>query len=171
MDSLQNGPVPLSVSMPQQESAVSVKHTSVAVVFLFTFLTNGIYLPVWFLTRRNQFNSLQSEEKLGKGVYLFAIVAFSAAVCLGLYSGLALFFLSEPSLGESGSYLAYADLAANLFTLIAIIPLVQQTFKAKRILLDHYNGHLRQNVTFSPVLTLLFLNLYLQYKINRLASP
>jgi len=131
--------------------------------------TGGIYLPIWFLTRLAQFNGLQSEEKLGKGELVGSLVALVAAVLLGLFAGLAAFF-NPAILAEGGSLATYADLIANIVTLLAIIALVQQTFRAKRILLDHYRGYLQQDVAFSPLLTLLFLNIYLQYKINRLSS-
>jgi len=83
---------------------------------------------------------------------------------------LAGFFLPlEGSTGQ-GPVILYADLIANIITLIAIIPLIQQTFKVKRILHDHFSGHLQQEVHFSTILTLLLLNIYLQYKINHLTA-
>jgi hypothetical protein len=155
-------------SMPKAEGAGQLKQTSVIIVVLLTLLTSGIYFPIWFLTRRSQFNSLQSGEKLGTGIFVFSIVAFSAAVILSLYSGLAVFFQPLETSAGQGPILLYADLIANIITLIAIIPLIQQTFKVKRILHDHYHGHLKQEIHLSTILTLLLLNIYLQYKINAL---
>ena len=146
-----------------------MKRTSVIYVVILSIITGGIYLPIWFLTRLDQFNRLQSGEKLTKGSLVFSLVAFAAAFCISLYSGLAVFFLPDSLSADPAATLSYADLIANTVSLVAILPLVRQTFRVKRMLLDHYRVYLQQNVSFSSLLTLLFLNFYLQYKINQLA--
>lgn len=145
-----------------------LKKSSLLVVVLLTVITGGIYMPIWFLTRRQSFNSLHSSEKLGKGVFIFAIIGLLISTIISLYSG---FFqgLDMARSGELNMPVTALDLlATNALMLIVFIPLVSQTFKVKRILHDHFNTHLRKDIQFSKLMTLLFLNFYLQHKINRL---
>lgn len=144
---------------------MEIKKTSVLVVIILTFITGGIYFPIWYLTRREAINQLNSSEKLGKGIFIAGIVVFSLVLVNSFYSA----FLNLDAI-QAGAVVqvTIADLIANIASLIILIPLIYQTFKVKRILIDHYNNHLQKDITFSNIMTLLFLNIYLQYKINKL---
>jgi hypothetical protein len=48
------------------------------------------------------------------------------------------------------------------------IAMIVQAFKVRRILRDHFNGYLKQNIYWSGVMVFFFNFYYLQYKINRL---
>jgi fumarate reductase subunit C len=141
------------------------KKTSPMLVFLLTTLSGGIYLPIWFLSRRQAFNNLVSEEKLSKNLFIYITAGFVLVILISFYTGYlqAIAFLSG---SEPGALATWMDLAANLLVLVLLIPLIGQLFKAKRILADHINGHLGKNETFSTLWTILFLNAYLQHKIN-----
>jgi hypothetical protein len=144
-----------------------VKKTPVILTIIFTFITGGIYYPCWFLTRRDQINALHSQEKIGKGVFIFGIVIFSISLFLALVSG----FLE--GMGEelgTAEFLAMAkgvDTVDTLLSLVVGITLLVQCFKVRRIFRNHLNDHLGRNISFSGLATFFFQIYYLQYKINR----
>lgn len=137
-------------------------------VALFTAVTNGIYLPIWFLVRREELNGLHSREKLGKGIQVFGIASLAVITLLGCSSDV----LAGIGLGGGGSEMGLAfnfvDLITSILALLVVLPFVQQTLKVRRMLDEHYNGYMKRNIKFSSFYSLLFLNIYLQYKINRL---
>ncbi len=147
-----------------------LKKTPVATVVFLTLLSGMIYFPIWFLTRRAAINSLHSREKLGKGVFVTGIAVFSLVAVAGLYSG----FMRAAALVSGGfdapTSLNILDLLTNVICLVMLSVLIPQVFKVKRILMDHFNNYLQMNINFSSLLTFLFLNFYLQYKINRIQS-
>lgn len=65
-----------------------IKMNLLKVIFL-TWITLGIYFPVWILKRKKPFNSLQSNEKIGTGAPLTVIVLFSLAILSYFMSGFA----------------------------------------------------------------------------------
>ncbi len=144
-----------------------IKKTPVILTIFFEIITAGIYSPCWYLSRRDQINELHSNEKLGKGVFIFAIVTFVISLVLVLVSGIL------EGMGEelgNAEFLALAkDLAdiEPLFVLIAAITLLVQCFKVRRIFRKHFNEHLGRNIPFSGFATFFFQFSYLQYKINR----
>jgi Trk-type K+ transport system membrane component len=95
-----------------------VKKTPVILTIIFTFITGGIYYPCWFLTRRDQINALHSQEKIGKGVFIFGIVIFSISLFLALVSG----FLE--GMGEelgTAEFLAMAKGVDTVDTLLSLV--------------------------------------------------
>ncbi|MEE8114959.1 MAG: DUF4234 domain-containing protein [Nitrososphaerales archaeon] len=131
-----------------------IKKTPVILTIFFEIITAGIYYPCWFLSRRDQINKLHSNEKLGKGVFIFAIVIFSICLFMDLVFG----FLEG---GED------VDAVYGLLSLVVGIALLVQCFKVRRIFRNHFNEHLGRNISFSGWATFLFQFSYLQYKINR----
>jgi hypothetical protein len=152
------------------QSAINqdVKKTPVILTIIFTFITAGIYCSCWFLTRRDQINTLHSQEKIGKGVFIFGIVIFSISLFLAVVSG----FLE--GMGEelgTAEFLAMAkgiDAFDRFLSFVAIMTLVLQCFKVRRIFQNHFNDHLGKNISFSGFATFFFQIYYLQYKINRI---
>ena len=65
---------------------MEIKKTSILVVIILTFITGGIYFPIWYLTRREAINQLHSTEKLGKGIFILGIVVFSLVLINSFYS-------------------------------------------------------------------------------------
>jgi hypothetical protein len=126
-----------------------------------TAVTGGVYTAYWFLKRLDAINSLHSEHKVGQGIFGFiiagcivnaAIVLYLAFAGVGLEEGFALRLLNTSNL---------LGFAVNIAVLV-------QTFKVRKILLDHYAVHLGRKVDFSWILTFFFSIFYLQFKINRL---
>ena len=139
------------MSGPEIQTAHSpdIKKMPVILIFVFSLLTAGIYYPCWFLSRRDQINKLHSNEKLGKGVFIFAIVIFSICLFMDLVFG----FLEG---GED------VDAVYGLLSLVVGIALLVQCFKVRRIFRNHFNEHLGRNISFSGWATFLFQFSYLQ---------
>ncbi|MCZ6770160.1 MAG: DUF4234 domain-containing protein [Acidobacteria bacterium] len=151
------------------QTAISqdIKKTPVILIIVFIFITAGIYYPCWFLTRLEQINELDSDEKLGKGVFIFGIVLFSISLFLALISGV-LEGVAE-GLGDA-DFLAMAlgvDAIDSVLSLVVGITLLVQCFKVRRIFRNHFKEHLGRNILFSGWATFFFQIGYLQYKINR----
>ena len=140
------------------KTGLQSKKMSVPLLILFTFITFGIYIPVWFLQRRKAFNHLNSEKKLGAGVFIFAIVALG----FNLFVSFTLGFI-EGFTGEAG-LIQQVEPILDLISAIANITLLVKSFKVRRIFKDHFKE------PFSAVATFFFQAWYLQYKINRLPS-
>ncbi|MEJ2688533.1 MAG: hypothetical protein P8130_01015 [Deltaproteobacteria bacterium] len=147
----------------KEEQHAEFKKTSPVLVFLLTTMSGGIYLPIWFLSRRQAFNNLESREKMPKKIF----IGFGIIILISIYTGYfqAMAFLAG---SEPGPLVTWLGLAVNLLALLLLIPLIGQLFKARRILTDHFNGHLGKNEPFSTLWTILLLNAYLQHKINTL---
>ena len=142
------------------QSDTELKKKSVILLVFLTFITAGIYYPVWFLTRRNAINNLQSKEKLGSGVFIFAIVMFSISLSVAFISG-AMEGRGEVSTAE------VLDSFSKILDSVAGITLWVQCFKVRRIFSEHFNVHLQRGISFSGIATFFFQIYYLQYKINR----
>jgi len=153
------------------QSAPELEKMSVILLIFLTVVTAGIYYPVWFLKKRNAINNLQSKEKLGSGVFVFAIVVSSISLFVGLLSGV-MEALAE-GLGRMDLMLTvkgldlWLDLFSRILGWVAGITLLVQCFKVRRIFNEHFNVHLQRGISFSGVATLFFQIYYLQYKINR----
>ena len=154
------------------------KKTSVILVIFLTFITLGIYTPIWYLTRLKALNSLQSAVKLNRGVLIAALALsiFSAfldiAVELIYYLGEHFLDAGVIELSRMLELLKLIDLIEDVNAILTI-PLLLFTlyyaFRLKRILQDHYRDYLDQQVSFSGLAVFFFQNWYLQFKINRLS--
>lgn len=131
-----------------------LKKMSVILLIFLMVITFGIYYPVWFLTRRSGINNLQSKEKLGSGVFVFAIVVFSINLVFAFVSGVI------EGLGEIYAF-------SGILAFVAGIILLAQCFEVRRIFNEHYNEHLQRGISFSVGAIFFFQIYYLQYKINR----
>jgi hypothetical protein len=124
---------------------------------LLTLITMGVYLPFWFLKIREPINNLQSEEKIGQGINMFA----AAAAVLSMLPML-----------MPGSITMTANLINSIATVssvIMVIIVVSESFKVRRILLEHFNTHLHRKIEISGIKTFLGLSIYLQSVINKLS--
>jgi len=149
----------LSAQTPIYQETQLKKMGILLLIFL-TVITGGIYAPVWFLTRRNAINGLQSKEKLGFGVFVFMIVAFGISALLAFISGM---MEGANEMGTAERLDAYSEILGW----VAAITLLVQCFKVRRIFNEHFNAHLQKGISFSRTATFFFQIFYLQYKINR----
>jgi len=143
-------------------AGVQLEETRVWVVILLSIASFGLYLPVWFLTRREVINQLRSRQKIGWGMLAFLLLLQIAGVVALIVSARAGLSMEEP----------------DVFAFGAWIVILIQSFKVRQILLDHFSAQesgpfsgtisLQRDVSLSGVATFFFHIFYLQYKINRL---
>lgn len=131
-----------------------LKKMRVLVLFFVSIITFGIYMPVWLLARYNKFNSLHSDKKLFRSVPITAIVVYAASTSLIFMKGL---------FDLEGLEHIYNKLDAVGYALI-----IWESLKIRRILIQHFNDHLKKTLRLNAILTFFFTIFYLQYKINRL---
>ena len=130
-----------------------LKKVNVLFIIFLTIITLGIYCPIWFLTRRKSINNLQSNKKLGIGIFVFIILLQILSFILAIFSG-------------SMEGINAIDALTGFDGIIGII-LIVQGFKVRRIFINHFNSQLQREISFSGVATFFFHIYYLQYKINR----
>lgn len=135
-------------------STPELKKTNVLLLIFLTFITFGIYSPIWFLKRRKAINNLHSKKKLGSAVFIFIIVVQSI--------GLLYFFIALT--GEMPEMSREAERGIDV--LIAI-PLLVQSFKVRRIFHDHFSIYFKGGPRLSGLATWFFQIFYLQHKINK----
>jgi len=155
---------------PVAEPEAKFEKTSVVAVILLSFITCGIYFPIWFLRRREAINHLRSPEGIGWAAPFAAAAAFSLSLCAGLASG----FASAMGLREAVGGLFASSRALSM---VGAVLILFECFRVRRILLDHLRAQssglfsssaaLESDTSFSGVATFFFGIYYLQYKINR----
>jgi hypothetical protein len=124
----------------------------VLLMILLATVTYGIYVPIWFLNRRDSFNKLKSKRKISNGPMTVVLVLYIISAIILVPS----FLFARTSLGIT---IDNIDSAISIFGIITILI---TSFKIRRILIDHYKTNI------SWVATFVFSFFYLQYKINRL---
>ena len=107
---------------------------------------------------------MHTRKKLGKGVFIFAIVIFSLSLFLNMVIG-AMEASGDTDLTDTALAL---DVIDTLIVLVACITMLIQCFKVRGMLREHFNEHLGRSIPFSGVATFFFGIFYLQYKVNRL---
>ncbi|MBN1695277.1 DUF4234 domain-containing protein [candidate division WOR-3 bacterium] len=120
-------------------------------MLLLVLITYGIYIPVWFLNRKDTFNDLDSREKLSGGPIIFLLIIFIISAVMLIPSIL----FMETELG------IMIDALDRIITLVGGIIILVLSFKVRRILSEHYKTNLLGVATF------FFTLFYLQYTINR----
>lgn len=154
------GPAPVADPGALVSYSERLPRTSVALTVILSFLTAGIYQPLWYLTRVKAFNRLNSSEKLARGSFIGILSVVGASLILPVLSPLA------------GARRADTSSLGGVFGLGAGIALLLQAFKARRILEEHLNGQtgglFAQPVSLNAVAVFFFNIWYLQYKINGL---
>ena len=172
MSNLEASTFPGAASQIQVLEKELFDDTSVFGAALLTFLSGGIYLPIWFLTRRKAFNQLRSPEKLGIFPVLVALAGFIANVCIPIVGS-----IKWGTLVEAENVLFPLHVFAWF---VAVVIMVVQCFKVRRMLLDHlaprqegmFSASIRfqYDDLFSRMATFFLGVFYLQHKINGLIN-
>jgi len=136
----------------KMERAENLPKMNVFLLIIITFVTLAIFMPIWFLRRKDWLNHLSATNKLGSGLAIFVLVIYSIAAIL----------LFVPL--EYGTWEAIDD----LITLVGVVCIEILAFQVRRILIQHYDENLGMNIGFSGAGTFFFTIWYLQYKMNRL---
>ena len=166
---------PQSVAVPPAQTSTDAEfeRTNVALIVVLTFISFGLYYPIWFLRRRSALNGLRSPEKLGAASLVVALGLTLAYIITNLAVG-----FTEGLTSETTPYwLPVFDGVAMLS--IGVI-LIFQAFKVRRILEDHMSKSrtgpfsssiaLLHDSSISGVATFFFGIFYLQYEINQMAD-
>ena len=128
------------------------------VMALLTVVTYGIYVPYWFLSRRQVFDALSSEQKLWKNVLVLWLAWYI------LDAVLLIIFFAQPDLTAWETIDPIIDLLNGVAGIVEVV----SSFRVRRILLNHLTAVRSPEGGLSWAATFFFGFLYLQYKINRL---
>jgi hypothetical protein len=139
----------------------TLEKMAVIKLMLLTAVTGGIYTAYWFLKRLDAINSLNSEHKVGQGIFGFIIAGCIVNVAI-------VFYLAFAGVSLEESFALRLLNTSNLLGFAVNVAVLVQTFKVRKILLDHYAVHLGREISLSWMLTFFFSIFYLQFKINRL---
>ena len=154
-----------------QRSTRKMQPMKVWVLLLITMITNGIYIPIWYVQRLEVFNDLDSERKLSRKMLIFSTVISILVSFMPFVLVLTVLVIGPESNNPvDGSSIAETVLVIftavfGLFYLCAIVVgfyLVFVAFQTRRILMDHFG------ISLSVIWTFLFNVYYLQYHCNRL---
>jgi len=134
----------------EKSSSCDAKIISVFKVILFTVVTFGIYPSVWFVKRRPYFNNLVSGNKFGYVIPVGLVIVSIISLVISLLEVATIYALDK------------------FIEIIVIVGLLYQSFKARKIMLEHYNTNLNKDIDIDGIFTLFLGFIYLQYKINKI---
>lgn len=152
------------------EARERLEDSTVFGTIILAFITGGIYVPIWFMLRRNALNNLNSSEKIGLIGPAVALAGYISLFMLSIIDAFMNLNMAQPD----NPLVAIPP----AILLVSAIIVVIHYFKVRRILLDHlapqHTGmfsagiRLQQDDEISPLGTFFLGIFYLQYKINRL---
>jgi hypothetical protein len=136
-----------------REPSRGLKRRSVIVAILFTFLSFGLYYPIWFIRRRTA---------LPLWPVALSLVVFVADTAIGFVAGLT----QDPTVLDPQT-----DLVLTVVRLVSGILMIWLCFVTKDILEDHItddgSGMFVSRQSLSGLKTFFFGIFYLQHVINR----
>lgn len=138
---------------------------SVPLLLVICVLTCGIYVSIWFFTRRRWLNILTQDQKMGAGLPAAALTMQILSWLFVFLSVAVSMLIGDPGLGQLIGY------AVNFTSFIGGIMILGAAFKVRGIIDWHYNYVREMGIPVSGLATFLFTVLYLQYVINRLPQP
>jgi hypothetical protein len=137
--------------MTHNTDNVPLKRGRIPLMVLFTLLTAGLYVPIWYFRRRKGLNALDSSIKIG----LAAPTAFFLLLLI---------------------YIPTTGLVHEIALLCAGTVHLVMAFRVRSILIDHLSRRMNEvlpnslglqyEASPSSALTFFFTIFYLQYKIN-----
>jgi len=146
---------------PMANQPTMLGDTSPVLVAVFTLLTFGLYLPVWYLGRLSRLNGLNSAAKLSNR---------SAYLLLGLYLMNASGVLSFVGGSDIQSALMLNTLGHAL-TLVTGMILISLRLRVREILREQYGPRFSAQAVLSWIASVILGEIYLQAKMNRLPTP
>lgn len=129
-----------------------VRYTPVWLTFVLSFVTLGIYLPYWLLTRREEVNWIAGKNVISKKIPILILIGY---VLSNIVFFIGPFFINEIAI----MLYEYVD---TLITYFGLIFIVFYSFRIRSVLLSS-----NQADSINGVLTFLFTIWYLQYHINK----
>lgn len=143
---------PEQVRQKNDRRILLIPKTPVVMMILLSIVTLGFYSVYWFASRMESLNNLDSRNQLSSGTIKVMFTGF------GVYQALNILTI----LGVVSGF----EWIGLLLSLITAVIYIVQTFKVRRILLDHLDANFIGLKTISGFLTLVLSILFLQYKIN-----
>ncbi len=128
---------------------------------LLVIVTVGIYIPVWFMRRREWLNRLSRDNNIDN----LALRRLLVCVCLEVVC----FLLGCTVRDVTLAFVCF--LVERIFYLIATIMSLVFAFRVRDILLRYCGGRLSEPRGWSGFLTFVVTIIYLQYEINRMGQP
>ncbi|AIE58783.1 hypothetical protein [Bacillus methanolicus] len=131
------------------------KKTNLIFIVLMSFITFGIYICYWFLSRKDSFTKLQSKDWIP---YKWWIFFFVFTIISFLYS-----FMGSLVFTDYG--VAILDSYEVIITFYFLGCLYYSVFRAREMIENQLNESI-----FKPWLLVIFHIWYLQYKLNKLGE-
>ena len=122
-------------------------------MIVLSFITLGIYFPVWFMKIKEVFDKLDTKQKISRSLIINLLV----------FTVLELIFTILLFIPGSLIYQVSVYILTNIFSWISIILLLVLAFKVRNALNEHFT-----EIKFSGIATFLFTIFYLQNRINSL---
>lgn len=150
----------------QDEIKPLLKSHNPWITLLLMIVTYALYVPIWFLRREKEINSLVKEKKLSKiSLYIFLIlniisfVAFPGIFIIG--------YLPEIFV----TIFAFIFVTSFLVDLILCIYWIVLAFRVRKILYLYLKNHNQiKDYTLSGPMTFFFTIVYLDYKISEIVK-
>lgn len=135
----------------------------VILLWLLSFITLGIYIPIWYIKRAKEFDNLKTQKTLNKKIPITALILISIL----LISIAIINFAYNPDTNEPSTAFIIIGLTVLLVVIAYIALYIYLAFKSRAILNQALTN---KGVTrkISGFFTLIFNFLYLQYEINRI---
>jgi hypothetical protein len=150
---------------------------SVFFLIMLTLFTAGIYIPIWFLTRRAAINRIDPQWQIGPNIFIIALAVFSLNFLFFFilaFLGQSTAFLSNLFANGPGSSFSSSPLGAiAAFLYVLMLPITALTdlallvycFDVLYVIEKRFNI---RSTWCSTTATFFFGLFYVQYRINRL---
>ncbi|UCG31883.1 MAG: hypothetical protein JSU68_09480 [Phycisphaerales bacterium] len=147
-----------ALDSPEADRAAMLGDTSSALVAVYTLLTFGLYLPIWYLTRIRTLNALGAPARVDRRLVL-------AMLCIyGINSSGLLSFTGGTDMQSAFGL----SILGHVLTLASGMMLVALRLRVRVILLDRYGERFSPRPWASWVASAILGEIYLQARMNRL---
>lgn len=136
---------------------------SVILLWLLSFVTLGIYVPIWYMKRTKEFDNLKIQKTLNKKIPLTSLILISIL----LVSIIIINFVYNPDTTEPNIIFIIIGIIVFIVIIAYTILCIYLAFKSRAILNQTLtNKEVTRKISWFFTLTFNFL--YLQYEINRI---
>jgi len=130
------------------------------IVLVLTFVTAGVYIPIWFIRARPTLARLNTTTRLAPYLPYGLLILYAVTI--------AAVMVSEMTASSRGEWPKQLDAVISmLFVVLAVF----LALRVVDILHEYSHGRLTSNLTVSRTRAILLSITYLQYEMNRLPAP
>ncbi len=148
--------------MKTSSQETKLRSHNFGLTIVLSMITLGLYIPIWFMIRKEEINGLVKGTKFPNGLVYALLILFIPH----LLSVLVIFVMEFLPF----EVILLIMLSSQFFGLIATIVFLVLCFRVRGILGKHIKEKGYKNCKASGVLTFLFTIMYLDYKITELAE-